>query len=132
MWPESVVRLGRNTHPLGCAAGLASLALLKNDKTQKQIEGIEAIHHRLLNELSKNLLIERHRYCGTIAAFDLKIPLAYGDSISVNMRQFFQEKGLLVRPLGNTIYFMPPYCMTELELENAYQIVIDEIQRVRE
>lgn len=70
--------------------------------------------------------VHKARYCGTIAAFNLKITLAYGAENSLALRQRFLTQGLLIPPLGDVIYFLPPYCMTEAELTRAYQIILEE------
>lgn len=117
-------------NPLGCAAGLASLTLLKDVKTRAQIQIIENIHQEMLSQLLESDSIEKPRYCGTVAAFNLKQAIEYGSKINVQLHKNFLKKGLLLRPLANVFYFMPPYCVTEPELRNAYQIVIQELQGV--
>lgn len=108
-------------NPLGCAAALASLQLLVSVETQKQLRMIEATHQLNLQRMQELSFIHKHRYCGTIAAFDLKNPLQYGSTVSIKLRDIFLEKGLLLRPLGNVIYLLPPYCITEEELQYTYE-----------
>jgi len=117
-------------NPLGCAAALISLKLLNSSHTVMQINMIEKVHHDVLTKIHANLPIENSRYCGTIGAFDLKFTSEYGSNISVALREKFTAQGLMIRPLGNVIYFMPPFCITEHELRSAYEIVIEEIQGV--
>jgi len=114
-------------NPLGCAAGIASLELLVQSRKQRQL--IEKIHHKNLLMLNEIPGVERTRYCGTIAAFDLSLG-DYASTDSLRMQKKFIERGLLLRPLGSVIYFLPPYCITEAELTSAYEIVIEEIQGV--
>ncbi len=117
-------------NPLGCAAGLASLALLQKQETRQQIEMIARVHQQFLPVLSSIDLLEKPRQCGTIMAFDLKTKADYGSQWSSHLQARFLELGLLIRPLGNVIYFLPPYCVTEAELTQAYRIVIQEIQKL--
>jgi adenosylmethionine-8-amino-7-oxononanoate aminotransferase len=64
------------------------------------------------------------RQLGTIAALDLKVPAGgYLSEIGPRLRAFFRERRLLIRPLGNVIYLMPPYCVTAEELDRAYGAV---------
>ncbi len=114
-------------NPLGCAAAIASMRLLKEPKTVQQMKQIEAVHNARLSEMAEIERIQKQRYCGTIAAFDLTTTDAYGSESSLKWRQIFQNQGLLIRPLGNTIYFLPPYCITADELTSAYQIVINQV-----
>jgi adenosylmethionine-8-amino-7-oxononanoate aminotransferase len=117
-------------NPLGCAAALASLAILSRPETQQQIAMIERVHHDELKKIAQLNCVEKLRYCGTIMAFDLKTSSGYGSNLSLSLRQQFLERGLLIRPLGDVIYFLPPFCVTEAELKHAYEIVINEIQGI--
>lgn len=117
-------------NPLGCSAGLASIKLLNHPKTQSQINKIEEIHKEMLTEFINNMSVEKIRYCGTIAAFDLQWTAEYGSQASINLRNRFIKQGLLIRPLGNTVYFLPPYCISEHELKYAYEVVAREIEGV--
>lgn len=117
-------------NPLGCAAALMSLKILQNPDTISQIKMIEKVHHDSLAHFHVDMPLEKLRCCGTIAAFDLKSVTEYGSKASIQLREKFIEQGLLIRPLGNVIYLLPPYCITENELRTAYEIVIEEIQGV--
>lgn len=114
-------------NPLGCAAGLASLKLLLDANTQQQISRIESVHSTNLSKLNPKRISHR-RYCGTIAAFDLKFIDGYGSKNSIELRNRFLKRGLLIRPLGNVIYLLPPYCITENELINVYNVIAEEIE----
>jgi adenosylmethionine-8-amino-7-oxononanoate aminotransferase len=64
------------------------------------------------------------RQLGTITAFDLKAPDAgYLAAVGPKLYTFFLERNVLLRPLGNTIYVMPPYCITEAELDQVYDVI---------
>ncbi|WP_323733177.1 aminotransferase class III-fold pyridoxal phosphate-dependent enzyme [Candidatus Bandiella euplotis] len=69
---------------------------------------------------SKCPKVERTRIIGTIAAFDLK----NSTHLMSSLKQQFLEQGILLRPLGNTIYLLPPYCITNEEMELAYNKII--------
>lgn len=125
-------------NPLGCAAALASLALFDEENTWARIREIEAVHRRWLPTLACQPLIENPRVCGTVAAFELKSSQSecgaaggsnYGSNASQWIRQTFLEQGIVVRPLGNTVYWVPPYCTTSSTLENAYQTLMQVLQR---
>lgn len=117
-------------NPIACAASLASLDILLQAETKQQITVIEQVHHDHMKELKASPRIEKARYCGTIAAFNLVADSVYGSSLSIELRDRFLQRGLLIRPLGNVIYFLPPYCVNETELRQAYKIVIEEIEGV--
>lgn len=115
-------------NPLGCAAGLASLKLLMQPETQARIQSLVKTHAEGLRYLQEETDVECVRQCGTIAAFNLKADMQYSSAASVQVRQRFQARGLLIRPLGNVIYFLPPYCTKVTELKNAYSIMVEELQ----
>ena len=67
---------------------------------------------------------------GTIAALDLNVPdPGYLAGLGPDLTAFFQARGLLLRPLGNTIYVMPPYCVTAAELGLVYDAVRDAAEK---
>lgn len=113
-------------NPLACATGVASLKLLEH---QPQIyQRLESLHRQLAaHYLQDQPLVENLRFCGTIMAFEIKTNTQEGyfsdyfSDLGPWLRQEFLAAGLLLRPLGKTIYLLPPYCVTELELERIYQ-----------
>ena len=70
------------------------------------------------------------RQLGTIAALDLVVGDAgYLAAVGPRLLQFFLERGVLLRPLGNTIYVMPPYCITDVELDLVYDAIREAAER---
>jgi len=64
------------------------------------------------------------RLAGTIAAFELRVADAgYLAEIGPELRSFFLGRDLLVRPLGNVVYLLPPYCVTPAELDRLYDAI---------
>ncbi|OHC76488.1 MAG: adenosylmethionine--8-amino-7-oxononanoate transaminase [Rhodospirillales bacterium RIFCSPLOWO2_12_FULL_58_28] len=111
-------------NPSGCAAALASLDLLEKDETKERIKMIEAVHHRRLFSLPESPRLARHRVMGTIAAVDVECRDAgYAAEVGPILREFFMDRGLLIRPLGNVIYLLPPYCVSEDQLHRAYDAI---------
>ena len=111
-------------NPLACATGLASLELLEQNP-----ESFRAMEHQHRCYLEKWLgghpKVEQVRTCGTIAAMEVKTDdqNGYFNAIAPILRTRFLEEGFLLRPLGNTLYLMPPYCITPSELESIYQAI---------
>ncbi|MBF0585062.1 MAG: aminotransferase class III-fold pyridoxal phosphate-dependent enzyme, partial [Magnetococcales bacterium] len=111
-------------NPLGCAAALASLALFEEEKSLERVAAIERIHRQRLLALAGHLRVERPRIMGSIAALDIQASDAgYASRIGLFLRAFFLDRGLLLRPLGNTLYLLPPYCITAAELHQAWDSV---------
>jgi adenosylmethionine-8-amino-7-oxononanoate aminotransferase len=114
-------------NPLGCAAGLASLDLLLSPECQGRVAAIEAVHRQRVTALATTQpAVTRARVCGTIAAMDLAGSAAgYDSAIGPRLKREFLARGLLLRPLGNVLYLMPPYCIDEGGLHRAWDIVDD-------
>ena len=111
-------------NPLACATGLASLELL--EQNPESFQAMEYQHRCYLEKwLRDHPRVEQVRTCGTIAAMDVKTDSqsSYFNAIGPILRARFLEEGFLLRPLGNTIYLMPPYCITPSELESIYQAI---------
>ena len=111
-------------NPLACTAGLASLDLLLSDETQDNIKKINTLHQGFIQQVTQTFhhKIADIRLKGTILAIEIKVE--EGTSYFSNMRDiaynFFLEKGILMRPLGNVIYLLTPYCITEEDLDYVY------------
>ena len=92
---------------------------------------IEKINQKGLELLRGNSKVSKTRYIGGISAFDIiGIEKKYGSKIGSNIRKKFLDLGLLLRPIGNTIYLMPPYCIKKTTLENVYSIVDAELKNI--
>ena len=108
-------------NPLGCAAALASLDLLLEPSTQARIRAIEARHRELVAALEDIPRATRGRVTGTIAALDVAAgESGYTAAVAQRLKAWFLDAGLLIRPLGPTVYLMPPYCVTDAQLDRAY------------
>jgi adenosylmethionine---8-amino-7-oxononanoate aminotransferase len=111
-------------NPLGCAAGLASLDLLEGPACQERIKAIETLHRQRLDGLKGRANVAHARLTGTIAALDVVGGgKGYGAEIGPRMKAAFMERGLLLRPLGNVLYLLPPYCVGDDELNRAWDAV---------
>ncbi len=111
-------------NPLACATGLASLALLEN--APERYQRLEHAHRQCFDRLLKgHPKIEQIRICGTIAAMNVKTDDTdgYFSAIAPRLKALFLDAGFLIRPLGNTLYLMPPYCITLDELESVYRVI---------
>jgi adenosylmethionine-8-amino-7-oxononanoate aminotransferase len=107
-------------NPLGCAAGIASWKLLRENASV--FKGMEAIHTKHLEKLADHPRLEKFRVKGTIAAMDIinEEEGGYLNSVASRIKKECVDHGLLLRPLGNVLYLMPPYCVTEDELDMIY------------
>lgn len=111
-------------NPLACAAAVASFELLK----EEAFRPFEAWHHELGEKVRKHPSIEKFRVMGTISAMDLVSEKGgYFDERGPLLRKKFLEAGVLLRPLGNVVYILPPYCMKKEELSWIYDVILDVI-----
>jgi adenosylmethionine-8-amino-7-oxononanoate aminotransferase len=108
-------------NPLACTAALASLDLLQKEECRKQIETIATMHKDFLKQLS----VKNPRQLGTILAFELDTDNKnYLNNIGREITRQALEQGVYLRPLGNTVYIMPPYCITEAQLQKVYGVIL--------
>ncbi|QDK77599.1 adenosylmethionine--8-amino-7-oxononanoate transaminase [Spirosoma sp. KCTC 42546] len=113
-------------NPLACTAALASMDLLLSDETQANIQRITQQHTAFADQLATYSTIETIRQRGTLLAFDLKAgeQTSYFNNIRDTAYNFLLERNVLMRPLGNVLYLMPPYCTTNEQLAYVYQQII--------
>lgn len=117
-------------NPLACTAALASLELLQKSKCQKKIKIIQNYHKIFCDELKPfetNGIIKNIRQCGTVMAFEIvtQHPDDYLNSIVNDVMNFSLKKGIYLRPMGNTLYIMPPYTTTNKQLLEIYSVISD-------
>lgn len=112
-------------NPLACAAALASMDLLLLPETQANIQRIAERHTEFAKRLTTYSTVSTIRQRGTLLAFDLKAgeQTSYFNSIRDVAYNFLLDRGVLMRPLGNVLYLMPPYCTTDEQLTHAYTSV---------
>jgi adenosylmethionine-8-amino-7-oxononanoate aminotransferase len=108
-------------NPIACAAALANLEIWENEPVSARIGALSTWQAKRLQPLRDDPRFRNVRRLGTITAFDLDVAdSGYLADIGPKLYAFFLEHGVLLRPLGNTIYVMPPYCVTEDELDRVY------------
>lgn len=116
--------------PLACAAALASMDLLLQEETQSNIQRICRQHQEFSAILKKHPRVKDVRQQGTILALEWKIAAetSYFSDIHDALYPFFLERGVLMRPLGNILYLVPPYCISHKDLEYVYQCILDALE----
>ncbi len=112
-------------NPTGCAAALAAIDLLLSAEMQENISRIEQQHQCFKNRIEGYANVENVRVLGTIFAFEIKrenTESYYGDFRN-KVYAFFIENGIILRPVGNTIYIIPPYVTGNEQLEIIYKTI---------
>jgi adenosylmethionine-8-amino-7-oxononanoate aminotransferase len=117
-------------NPLACAVALASLALFEEEKTLARIARINKFHRAMMGELAARSDVTRLRLIGSILAFEVKTGGGYQSAESRALRDWYLARGFNIRPLGPTLYLMPPYCITDEELTRAYAGIIEGLDRL--
>mgnify|MGYP000384696779 CR=1 FL=1 len=114
-------------NPLSCAAICASLDLFEQEETINSIKRISASHKKFLKDNDTNPIFKKAKSLGTILSLEIEVgeESSYFSAIRVEAYNFFLENGLLMRPLGNVIFINPPYCVTQDELDYAYEKVME-------
>jgi adenosylmethionine-8-amino-7-oxononanoate aminotransferase len=112
-------------NPLACAAALASMDLLLSDDCMAAIQRITGAHAAFAESIKDHAALSDIRHQGTILAVDIKVPDGgnYLSEIRDRLYAYFIERGILIRPLGNTIYLIPPYCTGSGDLQYVYQSI---------
>lgn len=115
---------------IACAAAVANLQVWREEPVETRIAELAARHKDHLRRFENDVRLANVRQCGTIAALDLAVPTGgYMAEVGPRLRQLFRERSILLRPLGNVIYLMPPYCTSEEDLSATYD-AIDEVASV--
>jgi len=113
-------------NPIACAAARANLQIWRDEPVLERVAALAARQEERLARFRDDRRFSGVRRLGTITALDLKVPDAgYLANVALQLSRFFQERGLLLRPLGNTIYVLPPYCVTAAELDLVYDAILD-------
>jgi adenosylmethionine-8-amino-7-oxononanoate aminotransferase len=118
-------------NPVACAAANASLQVFESEPVFERIAAIEKVHASRLPPLSAHPQVADVRCIGTVAAIELSVPDAgYLSSLRPRLYKYFLSRGVLLRPLGNVVYILPPYVITPDELNFVYDVIQDSLVMV--
>jgi adenosylmethionine-8-amino-7-oxononanoate aminotransferase len=118
-------------NPIACAAANASLEVFESEPVFDRIAAIEKVHAGRLPAFAAHRSVADIRSIGTVAAIELKVPDAgYLSSLRPRLYAFFLSRGLLLRPLGNVVYILPPYVITPDQLNFVYDVIQDSLALV--
>ena len=114
-------------NPLACAAANASLDIFLNDECQSNIARITHAHEAFIPVLRTFPFISRISHVGTVLSFaiDFGEEEGYLHSKRNQLYDFFLKRNILLRPLGNVLYIIPPYVITNEELDEVYRAISD-------
>lgn len=104
-------------NPLACTAALASLEVFEKEGTLLDVEELQEFFAGQISRFEKHPAVKEVRHRGAVFALEIKTPeeTSYLNPLADRVHGFFQERGIILRPLGNVLYVLPPYCITEEE-----------------
>lgn len=117
-------------NPLACAAANASFELLMGENCQRDIAVISQLHREFARTITDHPRVADARTLGTILAIEIKTDQEsqYENSLRTTIYSYFLEKDILLRPLGNVLYLVPPYVITPGELREIYKTIREFLQ----
>lgn len=111
-------------NPIACAAAVANIEIWENEPVPARVDQLVAMQAKRLEHLHGDDRFTSVRQCGTIAAVDLNCEdQGYLAGIGPRLYEFFLERDVLLRPLGSTIYVLPPYCVTASDLDRVFDAI---------
>lgn len=117
-----------SAHPLGCAAAIASLELLSSKEILERRVAIAQNHQQFMATIQTHPKVKNARTLGVILALELDIPMNRYGKQRDQLYRHFMDRGVILRPLGNTIYTLPPYVITDEQLSKIYTAIKEVIE----
>ncbi|HVU54598.1 MAG TPA: adenosylmethionine--8-amino-7-oxononanoate transaminase [Puia sp.] len=116
-------------NPLACTAALASLDLLLEEGCDRRLRRIHEQHEAFSGIIRHYPIVRNVRILGTVIAFEIGVgDDGYINPALLDLTQRSLANGVYLRPLGNTVYIMPPYCITEKEMDQVYTFLVRYIE----
>ena len=112
-----------SAHPLGCAAAIAGIELLCSDEIQQRSQQIASKHRAFMERISGHTKVAEVRTLGVVLALDLNVQVDRYGNFRDYLYQFFMERGVNLRPLGNTVYVLPPFIIEDSQLQQIYDAI---------
>ena len=109
------------------------LDLIEKQSCIENIRTIETLNRSFMDTLKSGTLpVKNCRQLGTIIAFEIEQGKdEYLNNISATITRKALSKGVYIRPLGNTVYIMPPYCITAMQLQQTYTVIREVIAEIQ-
>jgi adenosylmethionine-8-amino-7-oxononanoate aminotransferase len=114
-------------NPIACASANASFGLLMNAECRSRIRMISDTQQKFVDQHKGHPLLTDVRCRGTILALEIKtgVSTSYTNSLKYDIYKFFMNRGILLRPLGNVVYFLPSYVFTAEEISLVHRAIDD-------
>jgi adenosylmethionine---8-amino-7-oxononanoate aminotransferase len=115
-------------NPLACTAALAGIELLVSEEIQQDIQRVMNLQAIFLKKLKGHPKVKNLRQLGVILAFELDVEMERYGNMRDRLFKFFMDRGVFLRPLGNTIYVLPPYVITNDQLAKIHDSIEEVLQ----
>ena len=112
-----------SANPLACSAAIAGIDLLQSDLIQQNIKSITKRHLEFKELMDKHPKVKSTRVLGVIFALDLDVEMKRYGKLRDKLYRFYMKNGVFLRPLGNTIYILPPFVISNTELDKIYSVI---------
>jgi len=112
-------------NPIACAAACANLAIWRDEPVRERVAALATAQAERVAALSALPGVSGARALGTIAALELGEGAGYLSDRAPRLMAFFRERDVLLRPLGDTLYVMPPYCIGVDDLDRVYAVMAE-------
>jgi len=119
-------------NPIACVAASANLDIWAQEPILEKVKNINKSHLEIQKNFEQNEFVKNVRVLGSIFAFDINVENSgYLSDIAIDLYKFYIENGVLLRPLGNTVYIMPPYCISQTSLNQIYDTINESIEYIK-
>jgi adenosylmethionine-8-amino-7-oxononanoate aminotransferase len=118
-----------SANPLGCTAVLAGIELLTSAEMQANMQRIAQQHRAFEKKIKTHPNVKATRHLGVIFALDMAVAMERYGSLRDELFHFFMDRGVCLRPLGNTLYILPPFVISDAQLQKIYQVIEAALER---
>lgn len=117
-----------SANPIACAAAIAGIDLLTSEEIQYQIQHIQERHTAFAKAIKTHPKAMNIRVKGVIFAMELNTEMERYGSLRNQLFKHFMDRGVALRPLGNTIYILPPFVISDAQLDQIYNALEEALQ----
>ena len=112
-----------SANPTACTAALASIELLNSNEIQNNIKMVIDSHKEFNSKIKDHIKVKSTRQQGVIFALDLNVEMKRYGELRYKLFNFYMQKGVYLRPLGNTVYILAPFVISKNQLQKIYNAI---------
>ena len=119
-----------SANPTACTAALASIELLNSNEIQNNIKMVIDSHKEFNSKIKDHVKVKSTRQQGIIFALDLNIEMKRYGELRYKLFNFYMQKGVYLRPLGNTVYILAPFVISKNQLQKIYSAIEESFELI--